>query len=144
MNNQELQYVYTRLGVEGVANVYLANSIPKSVLEIKKTQLVLDNEKLGRDISIDLNLSDYNVLEKYFLTLHGKKLDNIDIDNLNVLCCREIPMLEDELVFVTIEETSKGEDIMYTITITDKHTGKSNSVELSKEVYVALVNYCRR
>lgn len=148
MNKPNLNYTYTRLEILGVATVYVAVNETKSVLEIQEPVLLLDNEITKNETSVQLSQREFKILNEYFESMYGKKLDKIDIESMSLLCCREIVGLEDEHVFVTIEESIAPEEeneILYTMTLTEKcPEGRYHSIKLSKEAYVALVPYCRR
>lgn len=151
MSGTKLNYIHTRLEIVSVGTMYLVINETNNILEAKTPLLVLDNERVGKETAIKLDQEDYEVLSKFFVGNHGKKLDKIDIESLQVLCCREIPELEDEHMFVTVEESiplessKEEEEIQYTITLTEKgNGGKYHSIKLNKDVYIALTKYCRR
>lgn len=142
---KELEYTHTRLEIPSVATLYVAVNEVKTVVEVITPMIILDNEKVCCETLLPLDKGGFKELKEYFESIHGKKLKKIDIDKMNILCCREIPNLEDDLVFVTLEECLVGEDIMYTITLTEKSpTGGSHTIELNKESYICLSAYTRR
>lgn len=151
MRKVDLDYTHTRLEIGSVATVFVAVNEVKNVLEVQEPVLILDNERTGKETTMALNKGGYKILKEYFESTHGKVIDKIDIEEMSIICCREIPNLEDEYVFTTIEECFSPElsdeegEILYTMTLTEKGSnGRYHSIKLSKDAYIALVEYCRR
>ena len=138
--DNSLVYIDTRLNILSVGNVYLAETITQSIVEVKNFYIILDNEVTKEETKVKLNNNEYTVLKDFFVSTHGKKLRQIDIEaeDNNLLCCLDVPNLEDESMFVTVEEIhdKENDNIIYSMTLTDKAEGKYSSVELSEEVYI--------
>ena len=138
--DNSLVYIDTRLNILSVGNVFLAETMTQSIVEVKNFYIILDNEVTKEETKVKLNNNEYTVLKDFFVSTHGKKLRQIDIEaeDNNLLCCLDVPNLEDESMFVTIEEVydKEKENIVYSMTLTDKAEGKYSSVELSEEAYI--------
>lgn len=145
---KSLIYTDTRLNILSLGNVYVAETDTTSVVEMKEYFMVLDNEITKEEIKINLNKNEYSILKEHFESTHGKELRKIDVEaeDDNLLTCFEVPELEDEMFFATVEEIidRESDEVFYSITLTDKIENKYNSVELSKEAFIVLHDLCRR
>lgn len=145
---KSLLYTDTRLYILSLGNVYVAETETTSVVEMKEYFMILDNEIVKGETKIKINHNEYAILKDFFESTHGKAIRKIDIEaeDDNILTCFEVPELEDETLFVTVEEIldREAEKEFYSLTLTDKIDNKYSSIELSKEAFIVLHDLCRR
>lgn len=138
-----MDYTATRLELEGLATLFLETNEVNNLLENKDFYLMLDNELLKREYRMKISQDTYDILKDFFESTHGEKLEEIDIEKRKVFHCFSLPCLEDEYVFVTMEQSIEKEvvncDVLYTMTITEKsREGRYKSVKVSASVYSRL------
>lgn len=132
-----MDYIFTRLSIDKVSSLYLGTTPTKNILEIRKTKIILDNEKNNVETEVEINLSEFNYLKEYFESIHGVTLPTIEIDKLNIVERKHLSILENDEVTISIEKSISeitNEEI-YTITMSSKKGSLKNTIEINEKVY---------
>ncbi|MGL5765037.1 MAG: hypothetical protein ACRCX8_05280 [Sarcina sp.] len=144
MIDNKMTYTYSRLSIDNLGVVYVAENETSSIAEVKHTYMILDNEIEKKETRMKLSNKTFNILKEYFESTHGKKLKVIDIEKVNVVSSDLIPELEDNRMFVTIEEIEECFLTIFTMTLTEKcQDGRSHTIEISEETYMQLYKHHR-
>lgn len=100
-DKKELIYTHSRLQIEG-ATVFLAVNETENIVEQKYPILILDNERHNEETTKAISVKTYDILKECFESLHGEKLPNVKVDELDVSNCQPILELEDKGSFVSL------------------------------------------